>query len=214
VAGWARFVIVAALAGAIASTATAATGTRWKTYRRPAAGIRIAVPAGWQDVPLTVAGVKRRIAQLRAQKRYALAARYGEVAAAHAPLTTQAFFAFAWPDFPRARTGTEVHILVKGPVQGLGLGEVVNIYAEELPKGQGITLDSPIQFVLLSAGVAGLLHGVAELDPSYGGAKAGVTIYVLLHAKRLYTIEFVTDTRVEAQQQATFARIADRFGYL
>jgi hypothetical protein len=173
----------------------------------------MAVPAGWQDVPLTVAGVKRRIAQLRAQKRYALAARYGEIAAAHAPLTNQAFFAFAWPDFPRARTGTQVNILV-GPLQGLGLGEVVNIYAEELPKGQGITLDSPIQFVLLSAGVAALLHGVAELDPSYGGAKAGVTIYLLLHAKRLYTIEFVTDTRVEAQQQATFARIADRFGYL
>jgi hypothetical protein len=61
--------------------------------------------------------------------------------------------------------------------------------------------------VLLPAGVVGLLHGVRE-------QKGAFTVYILLHAKHLFAILLQSDTRVEAQQQATFAGIAQRFRYL
>jgi hypothetical protein len=76
-----------------------------------AAGIRIAVPAGWQAVPPTVRAVKQRIAQLRAQKRNKLAATYRYVLA-NPSAKSAAFVAFAWPQPPGARSATLVTIRV------------------------------------------------------------------------------------------------------
>jgi hypothetical protein len=97
VVGRVRAAAVAALVGLVASTATASPGVGWNDYLRPASGFRIAAPSTWHDVPRTVAGVQRRIAELKAKKQYALAAQYASVLAdpsTRKDLTTYAFNAF------------------------------------------------------------------------------------------------------------------------
>jgi hypothetical protein len=97
-------------------------------------------------------------------------------------------------------------------VGSAAVGPVTRILVEGL-KRPGTKLE-PARIVQLPAGRAGLIRGVTKLDPSYGGAKTSFTLYVLVHAGRIYYIFFRTDSRYERRQRSTFEAIARTFGYL
>jgi hypothetical protein len=221
--GCARSSLVAATAAATlflaagASGATSNEAASWKTHVDRAAGFRIDIPAGWQEVPHTVAAVRSRIRQLRVAGRKALADQYAALLNdpySRKQLREFRFQAFQWPALP-SPINTDVYVKITAVPASFREADVPTV-ANEIAKAFNGPSDhvDPIVRVRLPSGSAVRVRGKAHLDPSYNGAATGFTLYILLRPRRLFLLSFRVDSRYTASERRIFDSIAMRFAFL
>lgn len=186
------------------------------TYVDKPGGYRITIPTKWQVVPPSVDLVKAKVAQLKKQKKTALARAYGSyvsTAAGRQELKQFRFRAFMWPALP-SPVPTDVSLRIQKVSTSLKTSDLPNIgatFRKELAS-PGATVSQP-QAVKLGAGKAVVLTGTVPLPASYGGAKTGFTLVLLLRPGRLYMLSFRIDSRA-AGDANIFTSIADHFRFV
>jgi hypothetical protein len=186
------------------------------TYVDKSAGYRITIPTKWQVVPPSVAAVKAKVAQLKKQKKTGLADAYNmyvSTAAARKELTQFRFRAFMWPALP-SPVPTDVSLRIEEVPTKYKTSDLPGIGAtfRKQLASPGATVSQPQQ-VTLGAGKAIVLTGAVPLPASYGGAKTGFTLVLLLRPGRLYLLSFRIDSRA-AKDAKIFTSIADHFRFV
>jgi hypothetical protein len=212
--GRAALIVVSVSIGiATAASASATPSAKWKTYNIPSVGVRLSIPATWRTIPRSVPAVRALIARLRRQGQYSLAARYASYIdpSIRKQITDLAFDAFRWPAEP-SLISTDVN-LKTGASDGKSAEFITLELAGLLRKHGHGTIDPP-RFVQLRAGRAGIIHGIAELDPTYHGARSDSTIYIFVRGARLYALNFRAGSKIAASERSVFSRIAASFDYL
>ena len=182
----------------------------WKRHDVARAGFSVEVPATWQTVPRSVGSVQALIGRLRSQRRVALARQYQ--ALLDDPYARnnlrQSFHAFAWPALPSSvRTDVVVgaHTLTQAQAS-LG-DDLLDGFAAGLARRIG-SRDARVQKLRLPAGAAREITGTVALAPSYGGAKSAVTVYAILHQRRLLIVNARTDAKYSGRYGPIFGHVA------
>jgi len=186
------------------------------TYVDKSAGYRITIPTKWQVVPPSVALVKAKVAQLKKQKKTQLATAYSDyisTKSARAELTQFRFRAFMWPALP-SPVPTDVSLRIQ-PVakryKAADLAAIASVFRKQLiSPGAAV---SKTQMLKLPTGRAALLTGTVPLGKSFGGAKTGFTLILMLRPGRLYMLSFRIDSRA-AKDAKVFASIAQLFRFV
>ena len=182
----------------------------WKRHDVPRAGFSVEVPATWQTVPRSVSSVQALIRRLRSQGRVSVARQYQ--ALIDDPYARdnlrQSFQAFAWPALPSSvRTDVVIgtHSLTRAQA-ALGDG-LLDGFAAGLARQIG-SRDVRVRKLRLPAGAAREITGTVTLDRSYGGAKSAVTVYAILHRRRLLIVNGRTDAKYNRRYGPMFDHIA------
>jgi hypothetical protein len=205
-----RSVVIGLVAAAALGLVDSAAAGVWKRHDVPRAGFSVEVPATWQIVPRSVSSVQALIRRLRSQGRVSVARQYQ--ALIDDPYARdnlrQSFQAFAWPALPSSvRTDVVIgtHTLTKAQA-ALGDG-LLDGFAAGLARQIG-SRDVRVRKLRLPAGAAREITGTVTLDRSYGGAKSAVTVYAILHRRRLLIVNCRTDARYNRRYGPMFGHIA------
>jgi hypothetical protein len=185
-------------------------------YVDKSAGYRITIPTKWQVIPPSVALVKRKVAQLKKQKKAGLAAAYStyiSTAAARKELTQFRFRAFLWPLLP-SPVPTDVSLSIQPIAKTYKTKDLPAIGASfrKNMASPGAKIAQP-QSLDLPAGKAVLITGTVPLPKAFQGAKTGFTLILLLRPGRLYLLSFRIDSRASADAKV-FASIANLFRFV
>ncbi len=208
---------IAVLAGLLLLAGpTGAANLPSTTYVDRSGGYKITIPTKWQVVPPSVAAVKARIAQLKKQKKTALAGAYNmyvSTKTGRQELTQFRFRAFMWPALP-SPVPTDVSLRIQNVPKSLKASDLPGIgatFRKQLVT-PGASVSQP-QSITLGAGKAILLTGTVPLPAGYGGAKTGFSLVLLLRPGRLYMLSFRIDSRA-AKDASIFTSIADHFRFV
>jgi len=205
-----------ALAALLAAGPAAAKNLPSTTYVDKSAGYRITIPTKWQVVPPSVAAVKAKVAQLKKQKKTQLATAYSDyisTKSARAELAQFRFRAFMWPALP-SPVPTDVSLRIQPVAKTYTAADLPAIAA--VFRKQLASPGAPVaktQMLKLPSGRAALLTGTVPLDKSFGGAKTGFTLILMLRQGRLYMLSFRIDSRA-AKDAKVFASIAQLFRFV
>jgi hypothetical protein len=210
-------VLMIAAAGSLvaAGAAPAAKTLPSNIYVDQSGGYRITVPKTWQVVPPSTVLVKQIVAQLKKQKKTALATVYSDMiatAAARSELKSFRFRAFRWPLAP-SPVPTDVTLSIQPiPAQAKGatLPQIGASFARNL-KTPGAKV-SAAQIIKLPAGQAAVITGTVPLPKEFGGIATGFTLVVVPHRGKLYLISFRIDSRAAADAKL-FVSIAKQFRF-
>ena len=182
----------------------------WKRHDVPRGGFSVEVPATWQTVPRKVSSVQALIRRLRSQGRVSVARQYQ--ALLDDPYARnnlrQSFEAFAWPALPSpVRTDVVIGADTLTRAQAaLGDG-LLDGFAAGLARQIG-SRDVRVRKLRLPAGAAREITGTVTLDRSYGGAKSAVTVYAILHQRRLLIVNARTDAKYSGRYGPIFGHVA------
>jgi hypothetical protein len=181
--------LVAAAVVASTLAAGASAGGAWRTVADPGGGYSLAVPRAWQVVPRETPQLTALVARLRRTKQTALANQFAEVAAARRlthPLYR--FQAFAWPP-PKGAVVPDVTVKTD-PLSAGTTAAALPAIAREIVKAlsgtKGATASAPVRSTL-PAGTAVSVTGTTQISKS---VRSRYAIYLLIHAKTLYSISF------------------------
>ena len=182
--------MIRAAAAALAAVALAGgADPPWRTVGVPADGFSIAVPRAWKLVPRSTQRLNALVADLRKQKRTALALQYAQIAAARrATKTVYRFQAFAWPP-PKGAVVPDVTVKRDPLTPGTtvtALPSIAQQVAKALSRSTGATASAPVARTL-PAGRAALVTGTARISKT---ARSRFAVYLLIHARTLYSISF------------------------
>jgi hypothetical protein len=185
-------------------------------YVDKSAGYRITIPSKWQVIPPSVALVKKKVAQLKKQKKTELAAAYStyiSTAAARKELTQFRFRAFLWPMLP-SPVPTDVSLSIQSIAKKYKTKDLPAIGASfrKNMASPGAKIAQP-QLLDLPAGKAVLITGTVPLPKAFNGAKTGFTLILLLRPGRLYLLSFRIDSRAAADAKV-FTSIATLFRFV
>jgi hypothetical protein len=206
----------AAMSLLAAGTAGAAKNLPSTTYVDKSAGYRITIPTKWQVIPPSLTLVKARIAQLKKQKKTALASVYSSYignASARSELEQFRFRAFMYPTLP-SPVPTDVSLRIQAVSKNFKAADLPAIgasFAKNMAS-PGAKISKP-RLVQLPAGKAILLTGTVPLAKEFAGAKTGFTLILLLRPGRLYMLSFRIDSRAAADAKV-FGSIAQLFRFV
>jgi hypothetical protein len=208
---------VAALAFAFLGAGTAAAKNLPSTiYVDRGGGYRITIPTKWQVIPPSVALVKKKVAQLKKQKKTALASAYSSyvsTAAAQKELDEFRFRAFLWPSLP-SPVPTDVSLRIQPIAKRYTAADLPAIGAafRNNMASPGAKIAQP-RLIKLPAGKAVVISGTVPLPKEFQGAKTGFTLFLLLRPGRLYLLSFRIDSRA-ANDAKVFGSIAKLFRFV
>jgi hypothetical protein len=205
-----------ATAATAAPAATVAKKLPSTTYVAKSLGFSITIPTKWQVVVPSVPAVQKTIAQLKKQKKTALAAAYALYIAtpnARSEFKHFKFRAFQWPALP-SPVPTDLTIEVTPIAKKYTAADLPGLSAA---LRQNLTtsttkLAAP-EMLKLPAGRAALLTGTTTLPKAYGGIKSAITLVVLVRTGRLYVLSFRIDSRA-AKDAFLFTSIAQNFKFV
>jgi hypothetical protein len=202
--------LIAAFAFPIAASAAKPTQTKWVDRRD---GFSVILPNKWHAVPRTVAAVQRTVADLKRQKRTALANEYSFYLTAAGKAQLKAFAFQAFLDIAPSRDPIAPQFAVqitKGsrPYTTADLARAGQAYASSLGQHKGAKISVPKR-ISLPAGPAQFVTGTVPAAP---GLADGFELYLLVHKGKLYALKFDIDARVLAQAKV-FRSIATHFAW-
>jgi hypothetical protein len=203
-------VLIGLVAAAALGLVESAAAVAWKRHDVPRGGFSVEVPPTWQTVPRSVSGVQALIRRLRSQGRVSVARQYQTLLDDPYARNNlrQSFQAFAWPALPSSvRTDVVIgaHGLT-GAQAALGDG-LLDGFAAGLARQIG-SRDVRVRKLRLPAGAAREITGTVTLDRSYGGAKSAVTVYAILHRRKLLIVNGRTDAKYKGRYGPLFDHIA------
>ncbi len=203
--------LVAALALPLAASAASPTQTKWVDRRD---GFSVILPAKWHAVPRTVAAVQRTIADLKRQKKTALASEYGFYLTAAGKSQLQAFVFQAFLDIAPSRDpiAPQFAIQVTTANRAYTSADLVKAgraYASSLAQHKGAKISVPKR-ISLPAGPAQFVTGTVPAAP---GLADGFELYLLVHKGKLYALKFDIDARALSQAKV-FRSIAAHLAWV
>ena len=217
----ARLLVVAALVAAVTASLLVAGPVAAKNlpstiYVDKSGGYRLTIPTKWQVIPHSLADVKKKVAQLKKQKKADLASVYSSyisTADARKELAEFRFRAFMWPALP-SPVPTDVSLRIQPIAKTYKVADLPAIGASfvENMASPGATISKP-ELLKLPAGSAILITGTVPLPKEFQGAKTGFTLILMLRPGRLYMLSFRIDSRAAADAKI-FTSIASLFRFV
>jgi hypothetical protein len=216
-----RLLVIAGLVLAVTASLLAAGQAGAKNlpstiYVDKGGGYRITIPKTWQVIPPSLAAVKKKVAQLKKQKKADLASVYSSyisTASARKELSEFRFRAFMWPALP-SPVPTDVSLRIQPVSKTYKTADLPAIgasFAKNM-SSPGAKIAEP-QLLKLPAGSAILITGTVPLPKEFQGAKTGFTLVLLLRPGRLYMLSFRIDSRAAADAKI-FTSIASLFRFV
>jgi hypothetical protein len=202
--------LLAALAVPLAASAATPTQTKWVDRRD---GFSVILPPKWYAVPRTVAAVQRTIADLKRQKKTAVATEYSFYLTAAGKAQLKAFVFQAFLDIAPSQDPIAPQFAIqvtKGakPYTTADLARAGRAYASSLSQHKGAKVSVPKR-ISLPAGPAQFVTGSV---PVAQGLADGFELYLLVHKGKLYALKFDIDARALSQARA-FRSIATHFAW-
>ena len=175
-------------------------------------GFSVILPAKWYPVPRTVTAVKQTIAQLKQQKKTALANEYSFYLTAAGRAQLNAFVFQAFLDIAPSRDRIYPQFAVQADTHAryatANLAAAGRAYAASLAQHKGAAISTPKQ-IRLPAGPAEFVTGKV---PVATGLSDGFELYLLVHKGKLYALKFDIDARLLSQAHV-FRSIAEHFAW-
>ena len=187
-----------------------AAKVKYRAYQSKSGGYILTIPASWQLVPRSQAGVKALAARYaKSKKTAALGKAYAAILASpggRAAITSYDFQAFAWPADPATPIPTQVSLGIKKYSRVITKKDLPALGATQANafKSTSGTQVSSVKQLQLPAGPA---VGVQAAIPAGGGIYVGALVIIIPHGKRVYTLAFQIDARY-LEQATLFPAIA------
>ena len=202
--------LLAALAFAAAAGGATPAATKWVDKKD---GFSVILPAKWKAVPRTVTAVKQTIAELKRQKKAALASEYSFYLTAPGKAQLKAYVFQAFLDISPSTDPIAPQFAVqvtKGtrPYTVADLAAAGRVYASSLAQHKGAKIGAPKR-MSLPAGPAQFVTGTVPAAP---GLADGFELYLLIHKGKLYALKFDIDARALGQANV-FRSIAQHFAW-
>lgn len=209
-----RFTLAACVGGlvlaAAASAATTPTETKWIDKKD---GFSIILPPKWYPVPRTTTAVQQTIAQLKKQKKTALANEYSFYLSAFGKTQLRDYVFQAFLDIAPSTDPIYPQVAVQKDTRRIykpaDLSTAGRAYASALAQHKGAKITVPKK-IALPAGPAEFITGTVPAGP---GLADGFELYLLVHGGKLYALKFDIDA-VALKQAKVFRSIATHFRFL
>jgi hypothetical protein len=198
-----------ALAFAGVAAAAKPASTKWVVR---AHGFSVILPPKWYAVPRTAGAVTRTIADLKKQKRTALAAEYSFYLTASGKTQLKNFVFQAFYDIAPSTNPIAPQFAVQKDTArryvAADLPAAAQAYLSALSQHKGAKIKAP-KAIKLPAGPAQFITGTV---PVAAGLSDGFELYLLVHKGKLYALKFDIDATVLSQAKV-FRSIAEHFAW-